>query len=361
MRTTKLPPGVYATAAGYRVVAVVSRTQRQEKRFPAGTAVRTMTRWQESARAELRARPVLQKGSLATDLEEYMAARATMKTKKERRRHLELWRDSLGSGRHRDTVTPLDVQQQLERWRDERQLSKQTANHYRTALLNFYTVLNGKRGYNPVRDVAKLRTKGKPPKPFSYPLFESILAHIPTAWRGYGRRPDALMHRQMVARLRVMAYVGLPHTQVKALVPSDLFASDRLLRVQGRDKGEGTDDVYMPISRRGLAALEEFFACRAEGAFRNETLRDLFIAGAARVGRVDLTPYDCRHLFATTVLRSSKNRSALKDLMQHLDEATTERYAQAAIRDELRAALDAFDADVVALSVGGDSASQTKH
>jgi integrase len=355
-----VPHGIYPLpGGGYRVVACIGRgpDKRTEKRFPVRTPVRTMTRWQEQARIDLRARPQVAPGSLQADLQAYLDARAAMPTLKERARHLRLWVALLGGSRHRDSVTPLEVRAGLEHWMATEGHSKQTSNHYRTALLNFYSVLNGKAGYNPVREVKKLRTKGKPPKPFSYPLFESILAHIPSAWSGYGRRPDAQLHRQMVARLRVMAYVGLPQTQVKALRPGDLFADDRLVRVQGRDKGDGTDDVYMPLSQRGLAALQEFFACRAEGPFRNETLRDRFRAGAARVGRVDLTPYDLRGLFATTVLRSSKNRSALKDLMQHQDEATTELYARAAIRDELRAALAAFDTDVVDFRCGPPAAS----
>jgi integrase len=244
-------------------------------------------------------------------------------------------------------VTPLEVRTQLETWLDTTDWSNQTAAHLRTALGHFYTLLNGKAGYNPVRGVPKPKTKRKPRKPLSYPLFEAILANLPTEWRGSGRKPNAAMHGQMVARLRVLAYVGLPHTQIKALKPSDLFEADRLVRVQGRDKGAGTDDVYMPLGDRGLAALQEFFACGADGKFRNETMRDLFMAGAARVGRADLTPYDLRSLYAITVLRSSKNRSALKDLMQHEDEATSAIYAQEAIRDELRAALSAFDADVL--------------
>lgn len=355
----RLPPGIYQTPSGYRVVACIGRGKgkRTEKAFPAKTAIRTMLRWQEAAESDLRARPIAKAGSLEQDLAAYLKARATMPTFKERKRHLELWVAALGAHRQRDTVTPLEVRTQLETWMASLGHTKQTSNHFRTALLNFYSVLNGKAGYNPVREVKKLRTKGRLPKPISYPLFESILAHIPTEWRGFGRKPDPQLHRRMVARLRVMAYIGLPQTQVKALGPSDLLPDPDLpgawlVRIQGRDKGDGTEDVYMPLGARGLAALQEFFACQAQGPFRNETMRDLFIAGAARIGRVDLTPYDLRSLFARTVLRSSKNRSALKDLMQHQDEATTAIYAKTAIRDELRAALQAFDAEVLGFRCG---------
>lgn len=44
---------------------------------------------------------------------------------------------------------------------------------------------------------------------------------------------------------------------------------------------------------------------------------------------------------------------------KHRDEATTELYASQAIRDELRAALRAFDADVVDFRIGPTSATAT--
>jgi site-specific recombinase XerC len=349
-----LPPGIYPTRTGFRVVACIGRGKgkRREKAFPAGTSERKMVRWQEEAERDLRSLPEAKTGSLAADLPVYLAARATMKTKATRERHLRLWIAALGGARHRDTVTPLEVRTQLETWLAAGHWANQTVVHLRTALGHFYTLLNGKAGYNPVRGVPEPKTKRKPRKPLSYPLFEAILRHLPTTYAGVGRKPNAVMHGQMVARLRVLAYVGLPHTQIKALRPTDLFPAERLVRVQGRDKGAGTDDVYMPLGARGLAALQEFFACGAQGDFRNETMRDLFMAGAAALGRTDLTPYDLRSLFAITVLRSSKNRSALKDLMQHEDEATSAIYAEEAIRDELRAALTAFDAVVVDFRCG---------
>ncbi len=353
--------GIYKTPTGFRAIASIGRGKRIEKAFPKGTSLRTMALWQEDARRELRWAPAPKVGSLGADLPVYLKAKAAMPTKATRERHLGLWFAALGADRHRDTVTPLEVRSQLETWLTTTDWSRQTVKHLRTALSNFYTVMNNKSGYNPVRDVPAIKPKTKPRKPLSYPLFERILAHLPTEYRGTGRKPDPRMHGQMVARLRVLAYVGLPHTQIKALTPTDLFIEDRLVRVTGRDKGDGTNDVYMPLGARGLAALQEFFACGATGNFRNETMRDLFMAGAARVGRTDLTPYDLRSLFATTILRSSKNRSALKDLMQHEDIDTSAIYAHEAIRDELRAALTAFDADVVDFRCGRsqDSDSET--
>lgn len=347
--------GIYPTRAGFRVVACIGRgpDKRREHAFPAGTATRAMVRWQEEARRDLReAAARIRPGSLLADLEQvYLPAVQAMPTLATRARHLRMWLAELGAQRHRDTVTAAELRAILERWHLAG-WTRATCNRARTALMHFYSVLNGKSGVNVVRDVPRARERQAPPKPFSYPLFEALLSLIPDTWPGYGRRPDPRLLRQTKARLRVMAYVGLPQMQIRRLLPAHLLAADRMVYILGRRKGEGTDDVYLPVGARGLAALQELFACQAHGAFHNSTLRTLFQAGALRVGRPDLTPYDLRHLFGTTILRVSTNRAATRDLMIHSDDATTTRYVRAAIPVELRAALDAFDAAVVESGCG---------
>src|SRR5688572_32710253 len=98
--------GIYPTATGFRAIASIGRGKRTEKAFPKGTAVRTMVRWQEDARRELRDRPVAREGSFTADITAYLEARASMPTHAERQRHLELWATALGGARQRETVTP---------------------------------------------------------------------------------------------------------------------------------------------------------------------------------------------------------------------------------------------------------------
>lgn len=345
-----MPPGIYRTASGYRVVACISRTQRRERRFPPGTALRAMTRWQEDTRAALRKERQTRPGSLLADLETYMAARAAMPTRKARRHDLAAWFDALGADRSRHSVTPAEIQAQLERWRLGG-WAPGTCNRARTALQSFYTVLNGKSGANPVRDVPKYREPRRPPKPLDYPTFERILAAMPdygATVRGATRREVS----QTKARLRVIAYTGLPHAQVKALQPAHIDWLQARVYILGRKKGDGTDDRWLPLSQAGLAALRAFAAASAWGPFSSSAMHASFLRGATKAGRPDLTPYDLRHLFGTTLLRATLNRAATRDLMLHTSDATTRRYVAAAIGDELRAALAAFDRDVVAPRCG---------
>lgn len=347
-------PGIYDLPNGKRrAVAWIGnggKGHRLEKLFPKGTSDRKITRWQEQARQELRERPMPKAGTLSADVDAYVTSRPTMPTLATRERHLRLWIYALGPTRPRDTVTPLEIRGVLERW-ELGGWTKATCNRARTALMSLYSELNGRTGYNPVRDVKRHREPQKPPKRLSYPLVESIIANIPP-WTGFGRRPDPKLREQTIARLRVIAYLGLPHALVKQLEPAHLDPDDETVLVAGRGKGAGTPAVYLPVGKVGVAVLRAFFACGAQGPFRNETLRDVFRSGAMAAGRPDLTPYDLRHLYGTTMLALTKNRAATRDLMLHTDDTMTAVYAKAAIPIELRAALAAFDAETVGSGCG---------
>jgi site-specific recombinase XerC len=348
----RLPPGLYQLPTGaFRAVACISRTQRTEKRFPKGTPERTMTRWQETARAELRRLPTATKGSLLADLEDaYLPAVAGMPTVKERERHLRMWAAQLGERRRRETVTGPEIRAALERWRLAGGAAG-TCNRARTALMHFYSVLDGKAGRNPVRDVATYREPRHPPRDIDYPTFERLLAAMPDRGQGLRGVPRSEVS-QTKARLRVIAYTGLPHAQVKAIEPAHIRWAERALYVPGREKGEGTADRWLPLSRAGVAALATFADAKAWGPFSTSAMHSSFQRAAKAIGRPDLRPYDLRHLFGTQVLASSRNRAATRDLLLHTSDVTTARYTSGAISLELRAAIDAFDRDVVVAGCG---------
>jgi integrase len=352
--------GIYPLAAGgFRAVACIGRGpgKRVEKRFPAGTAARTITRWQEQARRDLREQPTATRGTLAADVDAYLAARKTMPTAKERKQHMALWLGELGAHRARHTVTPLEIAAVLDRWRAGG-LQPGTVNRRRTALQSFYSVLNGKGGLNPVRSVPKLRETAHPPKRIDYALLDRLLAAMPdTGQRQAGDSPATIS--QTKARLRVIAYTGLPHTQIALLRPEHLHADEKLLYVTGRQKGDGTDDVWLPLAERGLEAVRAMFACGAVGSFSRSAMYVSFKRAARKVGRPDLRPYDLRHLFGATLLRLTQNRAATRDLLLHQSDRTTARYTAGEIRGELRAALEQFDREVVGAGCGAGSPTDT--
>jgi integrase len=309
-----------------------------------------MRLWQEQARESLKRAPMAPQGSLGADVALYLATRTSMPTALERARHLELWAQALGAHRPRELVTALEIRGQLERWLRAGS-SPGTCNRRRTALQSFYTVLNGRSGANPVRDVPRYTEPDRPPRRIDYATFDALLAAMPDrGQRLAGESPTDSSHTK--ARLRVIAYTGLPHAQVARLKPEHLLAAERLLFVHGRHKGSGTGDVWLPLSDRGLEAVSGLFAAKATGAFSRGSMYKSFQRAARKIGRPDLRPYDLRHLFGQTVLRLSGNRAATRDLMLHRSDKTTARYVASEIPGELRVALAQFDAEVVASGCG---------
>ena len=126
-------PGIYRVDNGsYRVVARVGDRKTgprpKEKRFPPGTALRTMKGWQEGQRAELRRldlRPA--KGTLADDVVQYLKlVKPRLVSFKDREYDLRQWLPGFGH-RRRHTLEPNELQTQLNDWR-LKGLSAQTCN-----------------------------------------------------------------------------------------------------------------------------------------------------------------------------------------------------------------------------------------
>jgi integrase len=345
-----MPTGIYQTATGWRVVACIGRGKgkRLEKAFPKGTSVRAMRQWQEDARRDLRDAPTAAPGSLEADLAVYLPIKqATMPKNgyRERKRLMGLWLAELGARQPRGAVEPVAIRAALAKW-EMGGWSKASCNRARTALMDFYNVLGGKSAHNPVRDVKRHREFRKPTPAIDYALLHLILALMPDMGQGIKGMTKREVS-QTKARLCVIAYTGLPHAQVMRLKPEHIDWAARVVYIPGRRKGEGQEDRYLPVSRSGLLALIDFADVDAWGPFSQSSMRISFQRAAAKVGRPELTPYDLRHLYGTTMLDVTRNRAAVSLLMLHSSEAMTSRYTRGAEHELMRAALDAFDRDVL--------------
>jgi integrase len=359
-----MPPGIYRTATGWRVIACIGRGKgkRAEKAFPAidpdtgrPTALRTMTRWQADTCTELRRAPRAAPGSLQADLEVYLPIKEATMPKggyRERTRLMGLWLAQLGPRRNRADIQPVEIRAALAQWEvngcpgGKGPWDKGSSNRARTALMDFYNVLGGKSGYNPVRDVKRHREFRKPAPKIDYPTLDAILDAMPD----YGQGIKGQTRRevsQTKARLCVIAYTGWPHAQIMRLKPEHIDWAGRQVYIEGRRKGEGTEDRWLPVSDAGMLALRLFADAKAFGSFSPSAMRMSFKRAMAKLGVTNLTPYKLRHLFGTAVLRSSGNRAAASWLMVHASEDTIKWYTQAAEHELMRSALDAYDRDVV--------------
>ena len=76
---------------------------------------------------------------------------------------------------------------------------------------------------------------------------------------GQGRKGEARDDQSKTkARLRLIAYTGLPHKQIKQLRPQDVNLRAGTLIVSARRKGKGVERRSILLTAEGLEALRHF-------------------------------------------------------------------------------------------------------
>lgn len=378
----KLPPGIYRTASGYRVIASIGRAKedRTDQRFKRinpttgkPTTIREMVTWKADEEARLRQAKEKANGgsrvagSLLDDIVgEYLPLKKAMKTYDERERVMHLWAQALGPTRKRNTIKGTEIAGVIAQWQIEGEAAgrnprsvRATNNRHRTALMEFYNQLNGKSGYNPVRDTKRYRERRQPPPAhLSFELYERILAKMPDRGATYrmekGKRVGIKVAPVSKTKLRlaVILHCLMPHEIVKQIRPTDIDWAGSRVYLEGRDKGEGTDPVWHPVGKHGLAALRAFADGNAFGRFSTSAMLKMWHEARAKVeaespelftGRTRFTPNKLRHLIGSKVTELA-DRSVASDLMLHTSEETTKIYTELAEQAVRRAALDKLDA-----------------
>jgi hypothetical protein len=132
-------------------------------------------------------------------------------------------------------------------------LAAETCNKRRTALLALFHALDGRGGSNPVRQAPKFRAPDPLPRGLAYDQIEKALAQLPRC--------------KTTARLTLMAYTGMRPGQIMRLTPDDWDHRLHMITVPGTAKGRGTKAYVIPLSSQARAALKEFDALDAWGAF----------------------------------------------------------------------------------------------
>lgn len=311
--------GIRRHGAGWQAYVTVAG-RFYSRAFPAPTPVEVMQAWRAQQRLVRRAVARASRkppGTLAADVDRYLVAVAAMPTIRERQRHLALWQTALGPYRLRETIRPDEIGAVLQGWLLEG-LAPQTVRLRRSALAHVWTVLDGRGAPNPVRSVPA--PPAPPPVPRALPvgLVPVILQHVK------GRRS--------LARLAVLAATGLPNKSVAALTPQAVRRAleTGVLRVAGRQKGQGAPGREIPLSPDMRAALTLLDATGAYGRFSGASLLKTFKRAAATIGLTDVRVYDLRHTIGTELARRVDLQTVGR-LLGHADRRTTARYAQAAL------------------------------
>jgi integrase len=336
------PKGIAITPHGYRAT-FRKDGQLHSKRFalrdyrdatdPAKIALRDAVDWMnaEKARLTLKLPPLDPKATrFEQDASTYLDAVTSMPSYSDREYHIGQWA-AVFKGRDRQTVTALEIRTQLERWRQT--LSASSCNKRRTALMSFYTRLNGKSGYNPVRDVEKYAEEEEPRAQHPVTIYRILALMRPSKTR---------------ARLRVILTTGWPHAQVKRLKPEHLDLQNARAWVTPRRKGKGRKGGWLPLLPAAVTALKEFQQWAAFGEFSNSSMHSRFAHALGKLNAhrqrlklptLSVHPYDLRHSFGTAVAHRITDERALQELMMHSRIEQTRRYTESATAGRVERAI----------------------
>lgn len=319
--------GIRRTPTGWQAYVRVGG-KLYAKRYPPDTLISTMKAWREDRRVSARTGVALPSLSdtptFADDVVRYFEIIGQkMPSLPERKHHLAEW-STVFAGRYRRTITPQEIRAQLERWRGAH--ADSTVNRYRTALMSLYTVLDGKSAANPVRDVPRYHEGEGEPRAQSYGTIYRLLALI---------RPSKTR-----ARLRVLAWTGWPHAQLKRLKPEHLNWQAQRAYVTPRRKGKGGTGRWLPLLPAAVTALKDFDRWNAWGSFSHSAMHSALQRAVVKLNArrdeyghraITMRPYDLRHSFGTMMARLIRDERALQELMLHSTPMQTRRYTEAAV------------------------------
>lgn len=373
-----MPTGFTRTASGFRAwVRVSAKADHFDtlctKRFPSDTRPADIRAWRRATRDRLQQRLEQQRqsrastrgiaGTFRADAHRYLAAVTAMTSYTDRCRHVGLWAAIFGD-RPRSEIAAHEIRTVRDQWltvgpRRHWQrvngvgqwidvagpLSASTVNHRLRALSNLWTVLDGPRAPNPVREVPEAMEADAVPRSMDYDTIRLILEAMSDQGRGVRGQPRRARSLAKV-RARVLAWTGITPKELSLLCPEDLRLEESLLVVPPRRKGRGARGRFVPLNDEARLALTDFDRLQAYGRFeRRVVLRAWQRASRTVLGR-PVRLYDLRHSFITSIALATKDLRLAGRLAGHTDSRTTDRYALAALMPTLRAGIDAFTRSV---------------
>lgn len=332
-RRERLYTGVYKDRSGVAIVVSVQGKPREFRKDATGKPYglydpRTLKdeRKRVQARETLTAeRKAAESHTFAKDVQRYLQTLPHSSQRKNASSYLQHWIRAFGD-HQRDSITDVDVKTAFAKIHK----SDSTKRHLRRELFQFYKTLNGPTGYNPVHTLRAPLRRYQDARALSYDVIETIFKAMPPT--------------RQKARLRVMAYTGLPQSLIAKLRPIDLDLDHAKVYVRPRRKGAGVEGRELPLSDAGVEALKEFQRLNAFGSFQNRQLGAAF-KKAIEVSGVTVPagtrPYDLRHSFLTEVYRQTGDLKAVSELGMHATLEQTARYALGAVSERATKAITA--------------------
>lgn len=310
--------------------------------------------WLTNARAHLALQQAIPESTgprFEADAALYLDAVTSMPSYTDRVYHIQQWAEVF-RGRDKATIAPLEIRTQLERWR--RTLAASSCNKRRTALMSFYTKLNGRSGYNPVRDVEPYPEETEIRSVHPYTVLRVLSFMRPSQTR---------------ARLMVILTTGWPHMQLKRLKPEHLKLDQARAYVTPRRKGKGRKGAWLPLLPAAVKALRDFvkWDCFSKpdehGKLKSFSHNAMYVCFARALGKLNehrakldlpplvIYPYMLRHTFGTWIAHRLTDERAIQELMMHSRPEQTRRYTEAATQGRLDRAMEVLAASSSRTSV----------
>jgi integrase len=349
----ELPSGTYRTPnGGCRIFRRDPSGRQIPRRFKPDEPLRAVLEWIEEVRVlgRLEARGVvLPPTDAATGFRAraraYLASVTSMPSYTDQARYIHEWIAVFGD-QDPATITALHIRTALEKQRKTH--AAESCNHRRTALMAFYTSLNGKSGYNPVRDVDKYDTEEETRSQSIWTCYRILALMRPSRTR---------------ARLRVLLTTGWPHKQIGKYVPKflDTRNPDRprvwvTPRRKGKKKGKARAGRWVRVLPGAVTALRDLPRWDALGPFSRHSVYKSFKLALGKLNAqraafdvahqrpvreaIIMRPYDLRHSFGTWLADQDVPERTIMELMLHSRIEQTYRYTRGAAQGVTDRAVD---------------------
>jgi integrase len=344
--------GIERHGHGYRASVSCGRGRPAVRQhFPVETPPAKMQEWRADTKASLRLtrKQRASKGTFEADARRYLRAVTALTTYKTRAKDIERWIAVFGT-RRRDTISAADIREQRDVWittprgyrkADDGTLepyfyASSTINHWLRALSNLWTVLDGKRAPNPVREVPECIEPDARPRAISAELIDQIIDTVSDRGRPKkGEKNTSVALTKL--RLRVLATTGLTYAQLGRLTRDDVDLKAGTMFVRRREKGKGAKPRCLPLLPDAIEAFTALDAAKGWGRFSGASVRKSFVLAMKKLGVTGPRVYDLRHSIGTQIFRATRSLKAVRDLLSHQSERTAARYALGGV-DEVLAA-----------------------
>lgn len=194
-----------------------------------------------------------------------------------------------------------------------------------------FLLMEGIRNNNPTELLESPKIGRHLPEVLTVNEIDQLIAAIDKSTRE-GQRNAAIIETLYSCGLRVSELCNLKF--------SDLYFKEEFMKVNGK----GSKQRLVPMSRRAIKELENYFSIRDEGSIKSGFEDYVFIsrfgknisritvfhiikelAASANINK-SISPHTLRHSFATHLLEGGANLRAIQEMLGHENIGTTEIY-----------------------------------